>query len=77
MPEELRWIYEGMGGGPGAVGWTLLALVTVMYWRDLKGQVKEHKDSNKDLRAAINRIADTIEAWTPEQQQQRRLKRPG
>lgn len=73
-----QWLFDAAGGGPLAIAAVVIAVLATTMYLDLKGQVRELKESNKDLRSAIHRIADTIEAWTPEQQQgqQRRLKRP-
>lgn len=73
MPYE--WAFDAVGGGIIGLLVVLLLAVVVAYWHDLKSQIKEHKAANKELRDAINRMADTVEAWTPEQQH-RRLRRP-
>ena len=73
MPYE--WAFNGVGGGLPGVLLVLLLVVVVGWYFDLRGQIKDLKEMNRQLREAINRMADTIESWTPDQQT-RRLKRP-
>lgn len=73
MPYE--WAFNGVGGGLQGVLFVLLMAVVVGWYFDLRGQIKDLKEMNRDLRSSINRMADTIESWTPDEQK-RRLKRP-
>jgi uncharacterized membrane protein (DUF106 family) len=70
-----EWAFNAVGGGLAGVLLVLLMAVIVGWYFDLKGQIKDLKEVNRALREAINRIADTIEEWTPDQQR-RKLKRP-
>jgi hypothetical protein len=70
-----EWVADSLGGGLlGLFGVVIVVLALTIYW-DQRGQIKELKQTNKDLRDAINRLSDTVESWMPERQQ-RRLKRP-
>lgn len=71
----LESISESLGGGLLGLFGVLIVIITVAYWRDLRGQISEGKEANRELRSAINRLADTIESWTPENQR-RRVPRP-
>lgn len=68
-------VYESLGGGMvGLLGAAVLILASLLFW-ELKGQIKELRDGNKELREAVNRLADVIESWTPDGQR-RRLRQP-
>lgn len=64
-------VFEALGGGVvGLLGVTVLALGTMLY-REIKGQNSDLKVANKELREAVNRLADVVEAWTPDGQRRR------
>ena len=68
-------VFEALGGGVvGLLGVAVLALASLLFW-ELKGQIRELRDGNKELREAVNRLADVIESWTPDGQR-RRLRQP-
>lgn len=74
MPFE--WAFQSVGGGLAGLFLVLLLVVVVGWYRDLRGQLNDYKTANKELRDAINRMADAIESSWQSEQQQRRLKRP-
>lgn len=68
-------VFEALGGGlVGLLGVVVMVLASFLYW-ELKGQIKELREGNKELRDAVNRLADVIESWTPDGQR-RRLRQP-
>lgn len=73
MPYE--WIFENLGGGLVGLLGVLLTTVSIGWWRDMRGQIRDLKADNRELRDTLNRLTDVAESWMPEQQH-RRLKRP-
>ena len=68
-------VFDALGGGlVGLLGVVIMLLASLLFW-ELKGQIKELRDGNKELREAVNRLADVIESWTPDGQR-RRLRQP-
>lgn len=68
-------VYDGLGGGlVGLLGVAVMVLASFLYW-ELKGQIRDLRGGNKELRDAVNRLADVIETWTPDGQR-KRLRQP-
>ena len=69
------WLFNAVGGGPLGIVLVILSVVSVTFYLNLIGQIKERREENKELRAALGRLTDVVESWTPDEQR-RRIKRP-
>ena len=69
MPYE--WLSTAFGGGPLGAIFVLLAIVVVAFYWNLLGQIKDRRTENAELRAALSRLTDVVESWTPEAQKRR------
>jgi cytochrome oxidase assembly protein ShyY1 len=79
-------VFQALGGGlAGLLGAAVVALFGMLLWQlnarlkerdariaELKDDLKEKTQLLKDQTAANNRLADVVEAWTPQVQRRGR-----
>ncbi len=72
---QYEWVFNALGGGPAAF-WTAISvfLSVTIYWGQ-RTRITELQAENKEMRAALTRLTDVVESWTPEAQG-RKLRRP-
>lgn len=64
-------VFQALGGGlTGVLGAVVVVVSGLLFW-ELKSQIKELREANKELRRELTRVADVVETWTPEQQRRR------
>lgn len=79
MPFGLSWLFDAAGGGPLALAAVVIAALASVIYFDQRAQIKELKADNREMRSILDRLADTVEAWTPQEQLgavRRRLRKP-